>query len=148
MGKFEVAIKRDALNGVTSSNPLPNTTGFGSPHPDGAYFQMGDGTVKFLSTSMNLATFQNLSKIADGDIVIASAHLTGCDGRGSRRTCSRSIPMMTVEEPQLSTECPKERENPLKTGVFKGFSEKAPVGVEPTMTDLQSVALATWPRSQ
>jgi hypothetical protein len=24
--------------------------------------------------------------------------------------------------------------------------KEAPVGVEPTMTDLQSVALATWPR--
>lgn len=32
--------------------------------------------------------------------------------------------------------------------VSKGFCREAPVGVEPTMTDLQSVALATWLRSR
>ena len=40
-------------------------------------------------------------------------------------------------------------EKPLaKRMPCKGLYRKAPVGVEPTMTDLQSVALATWPRSQ
>jgi hypothetical protein len=40
------------------------------------------------------------------------------------------------------------KKTPANTG-FTGVSQlKAPVGVEPTMTDLQSVALATWPRSQ
>jgi hypothetical protein len=31
---------------------------------------------------------------------------------------------------------------------FLVVCREAPVGVEPTMTDLQSVALATWPRRQ
>ena len=39
-------------------------------------------------------------------------------------------------------------QTPRKTKSRKGFGKEAPVGVEPTMTDLQSVALATWPRSQ
>ena len=54
----------------------------------------------------------------------------------------------TADETRPATRPSKEVVNPLKTGVSKGFSRQAPVGVEPTMTDLQSVALATWLRSR
>ena len=55
---------------------------------------------------------------------------------------------MSGEETRLSRDFSSKQKNPKKHGVSLGSSKKAPVGVEPTMTDLQSVALATWPRSQ
>ena len=55
---------------------------------------------------------------------------------------------VTADETRPATRLAKEVVNPLKTVVSKGFTRQAPVGVEPTMTDLQSVALATWLRSR
>ena len=43
---------------------------------------------------------------------------------------------------------PKNNQAPCKLLFAGGLSQEAPVGVEPTMTDLQSVALATWLRSR
>ena len=46
----------------------------------------------------------------------------------------------------------RQRKNPRETRDFRGFARvfegEAPVGVEPTMADLQSAALATWLRSR
>lgn len=39
-------------------------------------------------------------------------------------------------------------ESTKKPRKLRGESEKATVGVEPTMSDLQSDALASWPRRQ
>jgi len=54
---------------VSGSANRPNTTGFGSLHTGGAHFLMGDGTVRFISSNVSLATYQNLSRIADGNPV-------------------------------------------------------------------------------
>jgi hypothetical protein len=43
---------------------------------------------------------------------------------------------------------PKNDQAPRKLLFTRGLRTEAPVGVEPTMTDLQSVALATWLRSR
>jgi len=69
----QAAVLGEASNGinylVTGASPRPMTTGFGSLHTGGAHFAMGDGTVRFISANVNLATFQNLSRIADGNVI-------------------------------------------------------------------------------
>ncbi len=52
--------------GLTSRNPRPPTTGFGSLHTGGAQFLMADGAVKFLSENLDIATYRKLSRIDDG----------------------------------------------------------------------------------
>ena len=52
----------------------------------------------------------------------------------------------SAEQPAQETQKPLQK--PGKTGNRRGQSEEAPVGVEPTMADLQSAALATWLRSR
>ncbi len=69
----QAAVLGEATNGInyawTSALPAPDTTGFGSYHTGGAHFLMGDGTVRFISATVSLITFQNLSRIADGNVV-------------------------------------------------------------------------------
>jgi hypothetical protein len=52
----------------------------------------------------------------------------------------------------LRASSPRESRNPRETRDLRGFARvferEAPVGVEPTMADLQSAALATWLRSR
>ena len=55
--------------GMTSGNPRPPTTGFGSNHAGGAQFLMGDGAVRFLSENLNIVTYRELSRIADSRVV-------------------------------------------------------------------------------
>lgn len=43
------------------------TTGFGSMHPGGANFLLGDGSVRFLSNNIDVSTYRNLGRIADGN---------------------------------------------------------------------------------
>ena len=52
-----------------SSTPQPDTTGFGSLHTGGCHFLMGDGSVRFISNSVNQNTYRQLSRIADGAVV-------------------------------------------------------------------------------
>lgn len=54
---------------MTSSNPRPLTTGFGSMHVGGCHFLMGDGTVRFISQNVDMTTFRMLSRINDGGVV-------------------------------------------------------------------------------
>ena len=53
----------------TSSTPRPDTTGFGSMHIGGCHFLMGDGAVRFISSNVDMNTYRQLSRIADGAIV-------------------------------------------------------------------------------
>lgn len=53
----------------TSSTPRPDTTGFGSMHTGGCHFLLGDGTVRFISQNVNMNTYRQLSRIADGAVV-------------------------------------------------------------------------------
>ena len=55
--------------GMTSSNPRPPTTGFGSMHTGGAQFLIGDGSVKFLSENLDFRTFSMISRINDAQII-------------------------------------------------------------------------------
>jgi prepilin-type N-terminal cleavage/methylation domain-containing protein len=41
--------------------------GFGSPHFSGAYFGLGDGSVKFISANIDTVTYQRLGNREDGD---------------------------------------------------------------------------------
>jgi prepilin-type N-terminal cleavage/methylation domain-containing protein len=69
----QAAVLGEASNGInygiSSAVPRPATTGFGSLHTGGAHFLMGDGTVRFISSNISLATLQNLSRLADGNVV-------------------------------------------------------------------------------
>jgi prepilin-type processing-associated H-X9-DG protein len=48
---------------------LTATGGFGSRHPSGAHFAMGDGSVRFLGASTNLAVLQQLAHRNDGKLL-------------------------------------------------------------------------------
>ena len=69
----QAAVLGEASNGinfgVSGTIPRPATTGFGSLHTGGCHFLMGDGTVKFISSNINLAILQNLSRTADGLVI-------------------------------------------------------------------------------
>ncbi len=58
------------LNSTPASDPaFPNgitSYAFGSRHPGGAHFLMGDGAVRFLSENIDLTTYGNLAAINDG----------------------------------------------------------------------------------
>ena len=42
--------------------------GFGSQHAGGAHFAIGDGSVRFITQSINPTTFKNLANRADGEL--------------------------------------------------------------------------------
>ena len=42
---------------------------FGSGHPGGANFALGDGSVRFLADSTDLVTLQRMCMHADGEVV-------------------------------------------------------------------------------
>lgn len=69
----QATVLGEASNGInynsTGSNYLPVTTGFGSLHAGGAQFLMGDGTVRLISQNVNLAVFQNLARVSDGNTI-------------------------------------------------------------------------------
>jgi prepilin-type N-terminal cleavage/methylation domain-containing protein/prepilin-type processing-associated H-X9-DG protein len=48
--------------------------GFGSRHPGGANFAFGDGSVKFLKSSISLRVFRRLGNRADGELVSADQY--------------------------------------------------------------------------
>lgn len=53
-----------------NGSDLQYAWGFGSKHPGGAHFLMGDGAVRFLSETMDFSNaFHPLNRIADGTIV-------------------------------------------------------------------------------
>ncbi len=49
--------------------PTPLVGGFASRHPGGANFAFGDGSVRFLKSSMSPLVFQRLGNRADGDLL-------------------------------------------------------------------------------
>jgi len=67
------AINCDANSvvGLTSRDvPLNRTPyGFSSQHPGGANFLMADGAVRFISESIDAATYENLGSMADGQVL-------------------------------------------------------------------------------
>jgi prepilin-type N-terminal cleavage/methylation domain-containing protein/prepilin-type processing-associated H-X9-DG protein len=55
-----------ATNNLNIHNAI-NTLYFGSQHPGGCQFAMGDGSVHFISETINLAIYQRLGAMADGE---------------------------------------------------------------------------------
>lgn len=49
--------------------PSANPGGFGSPHPGGAQFAFADGSVRFLSESINTGILEQLGHRADGKLI-------------------------------------------------------------------------------
>lgn len=49
----------------TYKNPRPGTTGFGSVHMGGCHFLLADGTVRFISNSVDMNTYRQISRISD-----------------------------------------------------------------------------------
>ena len=57
--------------GASSSDILTFVGGYASRHPGGANFAFGDGSVRFLKTSIGAITFRWLANRADGEIISA-----------------------------------------------------------------------------
>lgn len=56
--------------GAARTPPTPGTNGaFGSEHPGGANFLLGDGSVRFISETIDLATYRALSTRKGGEIL-------------------------------------------------------------------------------
>ncbi len=53
-------------NGNNAQSQRGLTTGFGSVHVSGAFYLLGDGSVRFISDSIDLATYRRLGAINDG----------------------------------------------------------------------------------
>ena len=59
--------------GLSSGSPDGTHNGhFWSHHPGGAFFCLGDGSVQFLSESIDFQLFQDLSTIAGGEVIDTS----------------------------------------------------------------------------
>ena len=54
------------------TNPLLAVGGFGSRHPGGSQFALGDGSVRFLPETISPTVFANLAHRADGEIMLES----------------------------------------------------------------------------
>jgi prepilin-type N-terminal cleavage/methylation domain-containing protein len=69
----EVAVGEDASVPGTRSSVLPGSPlfvgGFGSMHPIGAQFAIGDGSVRFISDTVTPAIFQEYGHRADGKLI-------------------------------------------------------------------------------
>jgi len=67
------SIERKCWYGINGNNTgsvsRGQTTGFGSMHPGGANFLLGDGAVRFLSNNIDVNTYRDLGRIADGSPV-------------------------------------------------------------------------------
>ena len=55
--------------GAPPPAPVAPVGGFGSRHPGGANFSFGDGSVRFLKSSISPLVFQRLGNRADGDLL-------------------------------------------------------------------------------
>ena len=58
-----------AVKTKTDSDPDMVVGGFGSSHPGGANFLFGDGSVKFLKSSISGRVLRRLGNREDGDLI-------------------------------------------------------------------------------
>jgi prepilin-type processing-associated H-X9-DG protein len=56
------------------TNPKAIVGAFGSRHPGGGNFSLGDGSVRFVKTSVNPAVFRRLAHRSDGDVIDADQY--------------------------------------------------------------------------
>jgi hypothetical protein len=61
-----MALGDTAVGLNTGARTRAETTGFGSPNVGGAHFVLADGSVRFLSETIDMAVYRDLSTIADG----------------------------------------------------------------------------------
>lgn len=54
---------------ITCRLDWPNNQGFHSQHTGGATFSMGDGSIRFVSETIDLALYRNLSTCGGGEVV-------------------------------------------------------------------------------
>ena len=69
-----LAANQNQAGGKAPNPQLLVVGGFGSYHPGGANFAMGDGSVRFLSESISLPVFQQLGDRADGKLLDANQY--------------------------------------------------------------------------
>ncbi|MBA4191635.1 MAG: prepilin-type cleavage/methylation domain-containing protein [Planctomycetaceae bacterium] len=68
-----MAACRNVQNAInTSYNGVYNDISFGSPHTGGAQFVMGDGSVRFLQASVDLALYKATASMDGGEVQIAN----------------------------------------------------------------------------
>jgi prepilin-type processing-associated H-X9-DG protein len=57
-----------------TSNPAALVGGFGSRHPGGGNFSLGDGSVRFIKNSVSLSVYRRLAHRSDGDVIDADQY--------------------------------------------------------------------------
>jgi prepilin-type N-terminal cleavage/methylation domain-containing protein len=67
--RYSINTRDQTLAGIQANGNSGNNNGIFSQHTGGAQVLMGDGTVRFLSESMELTTLKNLCSRADGQVV-------------------------------------------------------------------------------
>jgi prepilin-type N-terminal cleavage/methylation domain-containing protein/prepilin-type processing-associated H-X9-DG protein len=63
----------DGIRGITSPNPARNDIGFGSEHTNGTHMAFADGSVRFLSDSIELRTLYAMASRAGDEVVPSDA---------------------------------------------------------------------------
>lgn len=57
------------VGNINNPNPIDYWRSFGSLHPGGAHFSLADGSVRFVSETINGETYKNLGAMNDGNVL-------------------------------------------------------------------------------
>ncbi|MCH7989793.1 MAG: DUF1559 domain-containing protein [Planctomycetes bacterium] len=68
LNKRPVDVSLDHSGETGCADTLDRVRGFSSLHVGGAFFLMGDGSVRFVSNSIDQTSYRSLSTIGDGEV--------------------------------------------------------------------------------
>ena len=66
---LEISIDESGNSSTDTQNPLDRVRNFYSFHPAGANFAFGDGSIQYLTETIDVATYRHLSTMAGREVV-------------------------------------------------------------------------------